>query len=301
MAEIIDTSKNNENFTGIKMPAIINFYDFTGIKRFDHDYYRKLQDEEDKKYEEKMKKYNLYLKDIAKMKKYTIHHILIFLIPSSFFLTLFGILGLLDTLVFLIGGFVIPLIIDVVHSIISEIQLDKFMSEYKTDCPEKVDILPQKKNEYLFSILNLIKNKYLPKFRILDVFEYEKLFFSNEGCALVSVESGRIILYGKNNIKNVLLEHKHIGSSSYGSSYSYGGMDKESELIFHVHRNISIAGGSHSDTYEEIEHENESIEHYEWHLDILTDFMEYPKLSFIFDDNSKGVEEAKVIYGIFAK
>jgi hypothetical protein len=40
------------------------------------------------------------------------------------------------------------------------------------------------------------------------------------------------------------------------------------------------------------------LPHYEWRLDILTDFLEYPKLSFKFADNTKGEDEAKIIYGI---
>jgi hypothetical protein len=233
-----------------------------------------------------------------KIKHYAIILIIVTVILGSI---LKSYMGKGDTFTAFLISFGMSLIICISMMGIFQKRLDKFISKYKTEHPEEVDIISIKKEEYLMDILNLIKNNYLPNFRILHISKYEKLFYGNEGCALVNAETGRIIIYGKDNIKNVLLEHKHLGSSSFGSSYSDGEIDGGGELIYHVHPNISIAGGSHADTYQETTHESETIELYEWHLDILTDFIEYPKLSFIFDDDSKGVEEAKVIYGIFGK
>jgi hypothetical protein len=301
MSGIIDSS-SNKSFAGLKMPVIINFYDFTGIKKFNPNDYKDLQEEADKKYKEKLEKYNYYLNGVANNLGYKLkirHHIFIFIIANAIWSLFCNFLKL--DLMYNFLGFGILLIINIILMIIFQQGLEKFISKYKVDCPEEIDILPKKKKQYLMDILNIIKNTYLPTFRILDISKYEKLFFGNKGCALVNIESGRTILYGKDNVKNVLLEHKNIGSTTFGSSYSNGGIEKDSEFIFHVHRNISIAGGSHSDTYENIEHESERIEHYEWHLDILTDFMEYPKLSVVFSDDSEGVEEAKIIYGLFGK
>ena len=95
-----------------------------------------------------------------------------------------------------------------------------------------------------------------------------------------------MVLYAKENIKDVLLEHVHLGTSTTGSAITTGGMVRNLLFDFHYIQ------------YSDTDIDTDSIQHYEWRLDILTDFLEFPKLSFKFADNTKGEDEAKIIYGI---
>ncbi|GHT68377.1 hypothetical protein FACS1894110_15770 [Spirochaetia bacterium] len=319
MPEHNEISKENQTFSGIKMPAIINFYEFTGIKKFNVKDYNILQEEEEKKFNEKLRKYNSYkeMKGKYAVSKNWYYIILAFfggvIIPFIIILVAIFIGSLLsgerfswlynETISTIMANLTpITIILGIGSPIIVYKYLKNRLEKLpKVNFPEEVDIINEKKYEYLSDIYNTIKNIYLKNFRILHISQYEKLFFGNEGCVLINIESGRAILYSKENIKNVMLEHKHLGSSTSGYSYTNGGMDSGGQLIFHVNRNVSIADSVHYDTYVESEHESETTEYYEWHLDILTDFMEYPNLSFVFDDDSEGIREAKVIYGIFGK
>jgi len=308
MAENNKLSRENQSFSNIKLPVILDFYEFTGIKRFDSNEYSKLEEEEKARYEEELREYNFYKKNIAKHA-----------VPKKWLFILMGIVTYLVLYILLLNIFLrvindlnvdsisivilVPLALSIAFPIILRQYFKKRLKKFKKiKHPKLVDIITRKKYEYFDYILSTIRDNYLPKFRLFHISLYEKLFFGNEGCTLVNIESGRMILYGKENIKNVLLEHKHLGASTSGYSHSSGGMDSDGQLFFHVHRNLSIGGSVHNDTYENSEHESETIEHYEWHLDILTDFMEYPNLSFVIDDNDlESVKEAKVIYGIYGK
>jgi hypothetical protein len=231
MSKSNELSQENQTFRGIKIPAIINFYEFTGTKKFNGNEYSKLQEEEDKKYEAKLNKYMYYKRmkikyAIPKKRFFIILGIIIFivlkiLIPKVFILKEIEILSLGDLRKFeqlkstydffhSLIPIVLPLAITLGVWAYFKNRFEKLEKNHKISEPSEIDIIKEKKHEYLISILNIIKNEYLQNFRILHVSKYEKLFFGNEGCALVNVESGRIILYAKENIKNVLLEHKHL-------------------------------------------------------------------------------------------
>ncbi len=41
-----------------------------------------------------------------------------------------------------------------------------------------------------------------------------------------------------------------------------------------------------------------TTDHYEWRLDVMTNFIEYPKLSLVFPDSQDGEASAKTIYAV---
>jgi hypothetical protein len=240
----------------IKFPALINFYEFTGTNKFEY-----IQNEEKLK-----KEHNKSIKKIN----------IIFL----------GILALFILLFYLtINSTILANIITIlfVFSIIAFIFIKNIL---KNNINKLIKERKEKYNCYLKNVLDSLKEKYFNNFRVFEFNNWCFLFYSKLGCACIDLISGEMVIYAKENIKDVLLEHVKIGSSTVGTSYSEG--DTYRGIIFNFHYKSYSDSGINTD----------SIVNYEWHLDILTDFLEYPKLSFVFDDNSIGQDEAKIIYGI---
>jgi hypothetical protein len=131
-----------------------------------------------------------------------------------------------------------------------------------------------------------MQTNYLNNFRVFQFDNWGFLFYSKLGCACIDLISGQMLLYAKENIKDVLLEHVHISTTTNGNAFTSGSINRGIIFDFHYTQQSNTRINTNS------------VHHYEWHLDILTDFIDYPKLSFRFSDSTNGEDEAKIIYGI---
>ena len=265
--------------SSIKFPALINFYEFTGIPKFENTQEGQILIEKVEKYDEKINKIKKNNKTILFISKILFPIIIVLsffvLFLSSYLFYTFNTHILFIVQMFLLCCLVINFIVFIIYSIRNK----------KTE--KKAIFVKQKPYiSYLQNILNELKDKYFNDFRVFEFDNWGFLFYSKLGCSCIDLISGEMVLYAKENIKEVLLERVNLGATTVGSAYTSG--DTYRNLLFNFHYMQS------SDT----EIDTDSINRYEWHLDILTDFLEFPKLSFKFADNTIGEDEAKIIYGI---
>ena len=262
------TSKEGQ-FASLKLPAFINFYQFTGIPKYDESKERMklLEDTKNWRKKEEIVGYLNWARILS-------------------FIALV-VVGLVFYFKFHIALFIIVTIILLASIVLLIIKTNPVIKKYRNNAPENEPITEdQDYQNYLENLLHNIKTKFLSGFRSFQFDDWGFLFYSKLGCACIDLKSGEMVLYSKDNIKDVLLEHVHLGTSTTGSAYTLGGMNRGIIFDFHYTQ------------YSDTSIDTDSIQHYEWRLDILTDFLEFPKLSFRFADNSKGEDEAKIIYGI---
>ena len=261
---------NEGQFASLKLPTLINFYQFTGIPKYEDSQERKklLEDTENWQKKENIKVSVQLGRIVAFVAIFVIGCILYF---SKLHPTLFVILIIL----LFAGNFFLW---SKTHSI---------LEKHKNDPPVWQPISEKQSYEnYLKRVLQKIQTEYLNNFRGFEFDNWGFLFYSKLGCACIDLISGQMVLYAKENIKDVLLEHVNLGTTTTGNAYTSGGMNRGIIFDFHYTQ------------YSDTGIDTDSVQHYEWRLDILTDFLEHPKLSFRFADNTKGEDEAKIIYGI---
>lgn len=102
------------------------------------------------------------------------------------------------------------------------------------------------------------------------------LVYGKEGFVYFDTANSTLAAYNKSNIKDVTRERVHLGSSTSGGASTTG-------TAYTFGNGITIGGGN-TKTY------SNTVNQYEWHLDIFTDFLDYPKVSLVLNDN-KSVEE----------
>lgn len=137
-----------------------------------------------------------------------------------------------------------------------------------------------------------ILNKYLGG-RAYSFYDGRVLFYSDKNCVYSDCDTGETVAYDKSNIKEVMLEHVHLGSTTTGTSTSKTkGSINESLLSS---SNFRMFNQKSTTTTTSV---SNTKDHYEWRLDIMTSFIEHPKLSLIFPDSKEGEEAVKTIYAI---
>lgn len=115
------------------------------------------------------------------------------------------------------------------------------------------------------------------------------LLYSQDSMVYGDVESGKLAGFARENIKEVMIEHVHLGSTTVGTSTSKTKGTARESLLGNSY-NLSAKTTT--------QHHSQTQDHYEWRLDILTNFMEFPRLKFVFPDTSEGEDIAKSIYAI---
>ena len=110
----------------------------------------------------------------------------------------------------------------------------------------------------------------------------EIFLYSNELCCLIFIESGQVIIYKRNNIKEVNLEHVHLGSTSTSTS-KHSGSSYAWTNSYATHK-----GKTNTTT--------STVDHYEWRLDVFSNVVEFPKITLTFSDGEENA--AKQIYAL---
>jgi hypothetical protein len=128
--------------------------------------------------------------------------------------------------------------------------LCKSVIEKSKDCNE----LSKGIITYHQAIVEELVSKYFNNTAYFSV-NTETLIYNNNLCVYLSTESGNLIIYKKQNIKEIIRERVHLGSYN-------------------------------------------RKEQYEWHLDILTDFLPCPKISLILPDTKAIEDEITKAYAV---
>jgi len=258
-------SEENQ-FAALKLPAIINFYEFTGIANFDNS-------NEKKKLLEYTCNWERKEKTEKRIKFAWVFSFFGLFILSFVLYYIVSILILILCLILFLASFVFLLIKTI----------PMYRKNIKNGPQKEPPTEEQEYNNYLSNVLREIQTHYLNDFRAFGFDNWGFLFYSKLGCACIDLKSGQMVLYAKENIKDVLLEHIHLGSTTTGASITSGTINRGIIFDFRYTQHSTTNIGT------------SSIQHYEWRLDILTDFIEFPKLSFRFAENSNGEDEAKII------
>jgi hypothetical protein len=120
----------------------------------------------------------------------------------------------------------------------------------------------------------------------------DALIYSNNMCAYFSTDTGDFVMYNKSNIKDVSRERVHVGTQTTTTATTTGKSEK------------TLANSLGLDPFRTRRHKSttkfstSSREIYEWHLDILTDFMAHPKISMVLPDEKWAEDEVGKAYGI---
>ncbi|MGM0167993.1 hypothetical protein IGI39_003005 [Enterococcus sp. AZ135] len=101
--------------------------------------------------------------------------------------------------------------------------------------------------------------------------------YSNNRFIYFDSGNGLLVAYNKSNIKEVSRERLHVGANTTGSSGTAG--------VGYTFQDSGITVGS-----AETHSQSNTTNYYEWHFDILTDYITYPKVSLILED-SRQVED----------
>ncbi len=112
------------------------------------------------------------------------------------------------------------------------------------------------------------------------VFDNAHCFIYNQHmCIYINANEGSWIGYHRNNIKDVELEHKLLGSTTISNTSTSGS-------AFAWTNNFATYSGSSTTV-------SNTTTQYEWRLDIYTDYTDYPHLTIVFPENSDGETYAK--------
>ena len=110
------------------------------------------------------------------------------------------------------------------------------------------------------------------------------LIYGKEGFVYFDTYNSTLVAYDKSNIKDVTRERLYLGSSTSGGSSTTGSS-------YVTDTGLVRTGGS-AQTY------SNTVNEYEWHLDIFTDFLDYPKVSFVLSDTTSAEEFVGKAYAL---
>lgn len=112
------------------------------------------------------------------------------------------------------------------------------------------------------------------------VFKNSTCFIYNQNmCIFINANEGSWIGFHKNNITEVELEHVHLGSTTKSNTTTSGS-------AYAWTNNYASYSGSSTTV-------SNTTTHYEWRLDIYTDFIDFPHLTIVFPDDNDGETYAK--------
>ncbi|GHV69424.1 hypothetical protein FACS1894199_18150 [Bacteroidia bacterium] len=120
----------------------------------------------------------------------------------------------------------------------------------------------------------------------------DALIYNNSMCAYFSTKTGDFVIYNKTNLKDVVRERVHVGTQTTTTATTTGKSER------------TLANSLGLDSLDAREYKSttkvtiNSREIYEWHLDILTDFMPYPKVTIVLPDEKWAEDEVGKAYGI---
>lgn len=151
--------------------------------------------------------------------------------------------------------------------------------------------LDQSKKNHCISVVKELINSY---FSGATCFGYktEALIYNNDICAFLSTATDELVIYKRQNIKEVYRERVLLGSSSTNYVTTTG---KSSNTLANTMGVDPFKGRNYSGSTQV---STSTRSHYNWHFDILTDFLEHPKVTFIVPDDEYYENEIGKAYAI---
>ncbi len=115
------------------------------------------------------------------------------------------------------------------------------------------------------------------------------IIYGEDGLIYFNTHDGTLVAYNKSNIKDVIRERLHLGASTNSQVSSC-----TSTYAYNDYTGIGARAGSNTST----SGYSNTTDYYEWHLDIFTDFIDYPKISLVLDDTPSAENSIGEIYAI---
>lgn len=115
------------------------------------------------------------------------------------------------------------------------------------------------------------------------------IIYGDDGLIYFSTHDSTLVAYNKSNIKDVTRERVHIGASTNSQTNSY-----TSTYAYDDYIGTGVRAGSNTST----SGYSDTTDYYEWHLDIFTDFIDYPKVSLVLSDSPSTEDAIGKIYAI---
>lgn len=109
--------------------------------------------------------------------------------------------------------------------------------------------------------------------------------YNSQMFAFINFYSNFIVAYNKSNIKEIRRDRILIGASTQGESTTHGG-------AYHLENSNVSAGTARSNT------NSYTHNHYEWHLEVFTDYDVHPKVLYIEPDSPQGSEFTGEAYAV---
>lgn len=161
---------------------------------------------------------------------------------------------------------------------------------------KKYNVAFQRYQNYIQNLINFTAQKFFNNQYRWANFNNVYMIYSNLGLVYVNVAQDLLVAYKKQDIKEIIRDRVHTGSHSSSTGTTVGGGTASSHLVNgifgrdHVRTNGIGVARNYSNT--------DTTDFYEWHFDIMTDFMGYPKVSLVIPDNSSNENTINEMYAV---
>lgn len=154
----------------------------------------------------------------------------------------------------------------------------------------------QRYRNYLDQLVESVGNKiFSTGFRWFRWYD-QYMLYCNEGMIFVDINQDLIVAYNKSDIKEVNKERVHTGSHTTSNTTGVGvGTAKTTAQT-------GMLGGSFLRSngigVNQARTNADTTDFYEWHFDVLTDYLTYPKVSMIIEDSRSNEDMLNEAYAI---
>lgn len=105
-------------------------------------------------------------------------------------------------------------------------------------------------------------------------YNQEGLIYGPDGCAFIDLQNGKLVLLEKQNIKEVTRERKLVGTQNVSTTTGRSRSTVGTAIGVNPFGSRKIKATTNTET----------VAQYEWHLDILSNFNDYPLISMTIPD-----------------
>ena len=161
---------------------------------------------------------------------------------------------------------------------------------------KQYDVSVQRYQNYLKKLINFTAQKFFGNDYRWASFNNKYMIYNPKGMVFINTSEDLIVAYKKSDIKEIIRDRIHTGSHSHTSGTTVGGGTAASHLV------SGILGGNHVNTtgvgIAKESSDTDTTDFYEWHFDVMTDFMGYPKVSLILPDNRNNENIINEMYAV---
>ncbi|WP_225047979.1 hypothetical protein [Lacticaseibacillus kribbianus] len=130
-----------------------------------------------------------------------------------------------------------------------------------------------------------VANKLMPSGWTSYRTEQQTIIYNSDQFTYIDFANNVVVAYNNSDIKEVTLERVHTGAHTSGTANTYGGATALGDS------GVLVGGGSTQSS-------SNTTDFYEWHLDVMTGYYEYPKVSLVVDDSAGAEDSLRKAYAI---